>query len=245
MVNRAFPPRRDRTAIALSIALHCCVLAFVATIAVPAFGPDVQDERTLITGIIRIEHRTPPRIAHVRPATLPPPTTRPAVVPVVRVARTVSHAARALVVPAERRFAARSTAAPAKAASTAAAGPVIAAAVPQPPAAAASATPTPLPTASPAPVAADAHEDGIGNFGEDYPAKVDPESRGMLFAGISDAVQLRVTVDESGHAVAIEFVRAPADPATMQELRNRLLAARFIPAVCNGLRCTGTVPLHN
>ncbi len=103
-----------------------------------------------------------------------------------------------------------------------------------------------MPTATPVPAAAVVpHEDGIGNFGEDYPAKVDPQWRGTLFAGINDAVQLRVTVDESGHVVAIEFVRPPADPALVQELRNRLLAARFIPAICNGLRCTGTVPLHN
>lgn len=243
MVNRAFPPRRDRTAIALSIALHCCALAYVATIAMPTFSPDVQDERTLLAGIIRIEHRPPHRLVQPRPAPLrPPPAARPAAPPVLRVARSVSHAARALVVPTERRFIASSTKAPAKTASSAAVAPVVAAAAPRPLAAAAA---TPLPAATPAPAAAVAHEDGIGNFGEDYPAKVDPQSRGTLFAGINDTVQLRVTVDESGHVVAIEFVRAPADPATVQEVRNRVLAARFIPAVCNGLRCTGTVPLHN
>src|ERR1700680_2948949 len=106
MVNRAFPPRRDRTAIVLSIALHCCVLAFAATIVMPTFSPDVQDERSLLTGIIRIEHRPPPRVAQVRPATLPSPVARarPIAPPVLRVARSVSRAARALVVPAERRF---------------------------------------------------------------------------------------------------------------------------------------------
>jgi hypothetical protein len=246
MVNRAFPPRRDRTAIVLSIALHCCVLAFAATIAVPTFSPDVQDERTLLVGIIRIEHRTPPRVAHVRPAPLPrPATARPVAPPVLQVARSVSRAARALVVPAERRFTAHSAQAPAKPARPIAPRPVVVAAADAHPLVAASAAPTPLPTATPAPVAAVPREPGIGNFGEDYPAKVDPQSRGGLFAGISDAVQLRVMVDESGHVVAIEFVRAPADPAMAQELRNRLLAARFIPAVCNGLRCAGTVPLHN
>ena len=76
-------------------------------------------------------------------------------------------------------------------------------------------------------------------------ASSDPQSRGGLFAGINDAVQLRVSVDESGHVVAIEFVRAPSDPAMVQELRNRLFAARFIPAACNGLRCAGTVELRN
>jgi hypothetical protein len=246
MLNRAFPPRRDRTAIVLSIALHCCVLAFVATIAVPAFSPDVQDERTLLAGIIRIEHRMPPRIAEIRPATPPPPAqARPVDRPILRVARSDSRAARALVAAAERRFSARSTAAPAKAASPVAPAPIVVAAAHARPIAAATATPTPSATATPAPVAALPREAGIGNFGEDYPAKVDPQSRGGLFAGINDAVQLRVTVDESGHAVAIEFVRAPADPAMVQELRNRLLAAHFIPAACNGLRCAGTVELRN
>ncbi|MDB5042879.1 MAG: hypothetical protein JWN27_3605 [Candidatus Eremiobacteraeota bacterium] len=246
MVNRAFPPRRDRTAIVLSIALHCCVLAFAATIVMPTFSPDVQDERSLLTGIIRIEHRTPPRVAHVRPATLPSPVARarPVDRPVLRVARSVSRAARVLVVPAERRFRGRSPEAPAKAARPSAPAPVVVAAAAAHPLAAATAMPTPLATATPAPVAV-AREAGIGNFGEDYPAKVDPQSRSGLFAGINDAVQLRVTVDESGHVVTIEFVRAPSDPAMVQELRNRLLAARFIPAVCNGLRCAGTVPLHN
>jgi hypothetical protein len=244
MVNRAFPPWRDRTAIVLSIALHCCVLGFAATIAMPTFSPDVQDERTLLAGVIRIEHRAPPRVAQARPATLPPPATaRPIAPPVLRVARSVSQAARALVVRAERRFSAPSAEAPAKAARPTAPAPVVVAAAR--PLAAATAMATPLATATPAPVAALPREAGIGNFGEDYPAKVDPQSRGGLFAGINDTVQLRVTVDESGHAVAIEFVRAPADPAMVQELRNRLLAAHFIPAACNGLRCAGTVELRN
>jgi hypothetical protein len=246
MVNRAFPPRRDRTAIVLSIAFHCCVLALAATIAVPTFSPDVQDERTLLVGVIRIEHRTPPRLAQARPATLPPPATaRPVAPPVLHVVRSVSRAARALVVPAERRFSARSAQAPAKRTRPVAPEPVVVAAADTHPLAAATAMPAPPATATPAPAAAVAREAGIGNFGEDYPAKVDPQSRGGLFAGINDAVQLRVTVDESGHVVAIEFVRAPSDPAMVQELRNRLLAARFIPAVCNGLHCAGTVPLHN
>jgi hypothetical protein len=244
MVNRAFPPRRDRTAIALSIALHCCVLAFVATIAVPTFSPDVQDERTLLAGIIRIEHRPPHRIAQALASLRPREAARPATLPALRVARSVSHAARALVVPIERRFSVSASKAPANTARRAPVEPVVAAVAASRPLAGAAATPTPLPAATPAPAAV-AHEDGIGNFGEDYPAKVDPQSRGTLFAGINDSVQLRVTVDESGHVVAIEFVRAPADPATVQELRNRVLAAHFIPAVCNGLRCTGTVPLHN
>jgi multidrug efflux pump subunit AcrA (membrane-fusion protein) len=87
-------------------------------------------------------------------------------------------------------------------------------------------------------------EDGIGNFGETYPASVEPSLRATLFAGISGIV-VRITVDESGRATSIEFVRPPADAAQREELRTRLLAAHFIPANCNGLRCTGTVELKN
>ena len=56
---------------------------------------------------------------------------------------------------------------------------------------------------------------------------------------------VRITVDENGRATSIEFVRAPTDPAQREELRTRLLAAHFIPAACNGLRCAGTVELRN
>jgi len=56
---------------------------------------------------------------------------------------------------------------------------------------------------------------------------------------------VRVIVDEYGHATSIEFVRPPADATLREELRTRLLAARFVPANCNGLRCTGTLELRN
>ena len=106
------------------------------------------------------------------------------------------------------------------------------------------AAPTTAPAArvpSPAPAQ---HDDGIGNFGETYPASVEPALRATLFAGVSGIV-VRITVDESGHATSIEFVRPPPDATQREELRTRLLAARFIPANCNGLRCMGTVELKN
>jgi hypothetical protein len=246
MVNRASPQWRDRTAIGLSIAAHLCVLALVATIPRPTFTNDVQDERVLLASIIRIEHRAPPKVAKSHPAAaLAAPKARPYDVPVIHAARTVAHAARALVVATEQRFVSRTSQAANKPARTVSA---LAAVAPDPHPMTVAVTPTPtaMPTPAPAATAVSiAHEDGIGNFGEDYPAKVDPQYRNTLFAGISDTVQIRVTVDESGRAVSIEFVRAPSDPALVQELRARLLAARFIPAVCNGLRCSGTVPLHN
>jgi hypothetical protein len=243
MLYHASSPRRDRTAIAISIALHCCVLILIALAPRPAFTPDVVDERVLLARMISIEHRAPPRVAVVRATAPAPIVASPLERPLIHVAHADAHATRALIVATERGFTDRPVAAAAKPA-RAVTAPALLAAEPQ--AFTVAATPIPTPTASPTPQpAAVAHEEGIGNFGEDYPAKVDPQARGALFAGIPETVQIRVTVDENGRAVAIEFVRAPADPALVQELRSRLMAARFIPAVCNGLRCVGTVPLHN
>ena len=244
MGYRATSPGRDRTAIGISIAIHCCVLASLVFVPQPAFSPDIADERVLLTSIIHIEHRPAPKPPRHR--VLPP---APLAIPVadrtaLHVARADAHASRAMIVASERQFdphpevikQTRSVVVPAPVAvETEAPAAVVTAA-------ASTQTPSPTPTASPVAVA---HEAGIGNFGEDYPAKVDPQARGALFAGITDAVQLKVSVDESGHAVAVEFMRPPSDPALLQELRSRLMAARFIPAVCNGLRCAGTVPLHN
>ncbi|HEY4440232.1 MAG TPA: hypothetical protein VGN14_07225 [Candidatus Elarobacter sp.] len=244
MLEHASSPRRDRTAIGLSIAVHCCVLAALAAVPRPAFTPDVVDERTLLASMITIEHRAS-RPARTARRTLPlPAPAKPVERPVLHVARAESHAARRLVVAQERRFVGRPAEViqPAKAPQP----PVPVAAEPGPQTIAGNATAVPSPTPAPtAAVVVASHDEGIGNFGEDYPAKVDPQARATLFAGISDTVQLRVSVDENGHAIAIEFVRAPSDPSQLQELRARLLAARFIPAVCNGLRCAGTVPLHN
>ena len=245
MGYRAISPGRDRTAIGISIAIHCCAVGVLLTIPRPTFTPDVADERTIVTSIIRIEHRPPPKAARRTVAAAPmprPPAPLPR--PPIHVARTEAHAARALVVASERRFVSHSIAVKRDRAAVAPGAPARDVSASRSSGATVVATPTPTaaPSATPAVVA---REDGIGNFGEDYPAKVDPQSRGGLFAGITETVQLKVSVDESGRAIAIEFVRAPADPATLQELRARLMAARFIPAVCNGLRCAGTVPLHN
>jgi hypothetical protein len=241
-------PRRDRTAIAISIAVHCCVLAVLAMLpgaTIPATDPD---ERTLLTGQIRIEHRPRPRIAHTRraPAAIVVPQQQ-AVRPVIHTMIATGRAAHKMVVATE----ARAAYVPAPAAATTSRPAVtytstrLAAVVTKPAAEVASQpAPTTAPAApAPSPVAAQ-REDGIGNFGETYPASVEPSLRATLFAGISGIV-VRITVDESGHATSIEFLRPPADAGQREELRARLLATRFIPANCSGLRCTGTVELKN
>jgi len=250
MVTAARTPRRDRIAIASSIALHLCVLASLAALPRASFPVDDPDERVLLSKLIQIEHRPkppPPRVV-VAPRALAQPVPAPqASVPVIHAAVTVEHAARKLVVAAEHRaaYAPSQNAAPKREPDR----PVVtrAAFVASKPAAAAVAEPAPTtaPVASPAPSAVVAQrEEGIGNFSETYPASIEPAARGQLLAGVAGFV-VRITVDENGRATSIEFVRAPADAAMRDELRTRLLAAHFIPAACNGLRCAGTVELRN
>jgi hypothetical protein len=246
MVNRDSASRRDRTAIGTSIVLHLCALTAVAMLPRAPFPLNDPDERTLLVSITRIEHRPPP--AAVRPLRAPaitvPATQTP---PPVRVAVAVAHAARPLIVATEQRYIP-----PAQPDANAAKSNVTA---PDPAlrrTASLSATqptpvPTPTPTAvpTPAPTPVPQRDDGIGNFSETYPASLEPAARSALFSGVSGSFVVRVTVDENGRAVAVDFVRAPADPALRDELRTRLLAGRFIPAACNGLRCSGTVELRN
>lgn len=248
MVTAARTPRRDRIAIASSIAAHLCVLAMLAAVPHATFTSDDPDERSLLSSIIRIEHRpTPPPLRTVVRQRLaeavPVPRLAP---PVIHAAVAVEHATHRMVVAEEHRAglaaapkAARTHVPDAEQPAQIAAAPAKRAVV-----AAAEATATAAPAASPAPSPVAAQRDeGIGNFSESYPASIDPSSRGSLLAGFNGFV-VRITVDENGRATAVEFVRAPADAALRDELRTRLQAAHFIPAACNGLRCAGTVELR-
>jgi hypothetical protein len=247
LVSAPPTPQRDRTAIGISIALHCCVLALLAVLPGATFPTTDPDERALLVGQIRIEHRPPPAIPHARRApAAPAPVQQQAARPVIHALVATGRASRAMLVATEARaaYVPQTAAAPKRQPVVHDATQRLAAATQpntqtasQPAATSAPAAPAPSPVAA-------RGEDGIGNFSETYPASVEPSLRATLFAGISGIV-VRITVDESGRATAIEFVRAPADTAQREELRTRLLAAHFIPANCNGLRCTGTVELKN
>ncbi|HEX3469316.1 MAG TPA: hypothetical protein VHT05_14645 [Candidatus Elarobacter sp.] len=242
---------RDRIAIAVSIAVHLCAVAALLAIPTASFQADVPDERTLLASLIRLEHRPPPP-PHVRRSLVPHTETAELPFrPVIRAAVTVEHASRPLVVAAEARnaYAPRPADRAPVIAQTANAGmipanlPVAATPTPTP---APAATPPAAIAASPAPAATPVvaqSEEGIGNFGETYPASIDPALRGGLTA-VGSGFVVRVAVDENGHATAVDFVRAPADATLREELRTKLLATRFIPAACNGLRCSGTVELR-
>jgi len=248
LVSAPPTPQRDRTAIGISIALHCCVLALLAMLPGASFPATDPDERALLVGQIRIEHRPPPQIALTRRAPAAPAAVQQqAVRPVIHTLVATGRASRAMVVATEARaeYVAPAAAAPKRqpVVNDARTRLAVVTAHPstetasQPAASSAPASPAPSPVAA-------RGDDGIGNFGETYPASVEPSLRATLFAGIS-GIFVRITVDESGRATSIEFVRAPADTSQREELRTRLLAAHFIPANCNGLRCSGTVELKN
>jgi hypothetical protein len=238
-------PRRDRVAIAGSIAIHLCVLAAAVTVIPRASFPvDDPDERVLLSSIVRVEHRPVPSTAHGRKPVAEPASQQHAPLPVIHAAVTSEHATRQLVVAAEHR--AGFAPAPVRRRETK----VVPATQVAPArerivasAAESAATSGPVASPAPSPVVAQ-HEEGIGNFGETYPASIEPSARGGLLAGAS-GVTVRVTVDENGRATTVEFLRGPADAAQRDELRARLLAAHFIPAACNGLRCAGTLELRN
>ncbi|HEY0615423.1 MAG TPA: hypothetical protein VGC96_12305 [Candidatus Elarobacter sp.] len=246
MVAAPHTPRRDSVAIAGSIAVHLCVLT-VALAMLPrtSFPVDDPDERTLLTRILQIERRPAPKIVPQKHAALPVARTTVRERPLIHTVTTVEHAERRLVVATEHRAPAtiREPDAPNKP-EPARFAQKPAAAVPLPASAAATVSATGAPNASPAPspVAAQ-REEGIGNFGETYPAAIEPSARNALVGGISGVV-VRIAVDENGHATSIDFLRPPPDASAREELRSRLLAARFIPAACNGLRCAGTVELR-
>jgi hypothetical protein len=241
------PLGRDRTAIAASIALHLCAVIALATLPRASFPVDDPDERLLLASQIRVEHRPPARAVLVRRALAPrADTARPAVRPVIHTAVTVEHAARRLVVAPEapNAYAPSASAsaipeAPREADPGVAPSRLAAAATTQ----AVEASPTPPAPPSPAPTAAAQVDEGVGNFGETYPASIEPTLRSAL-AAVGSGFVVRITVDENGHATSVEFMRAPPDSTLREALRVKLLAARFIPAACNGLRCAGTVELR-
>ncbi len=243
MISAASISRRDRIAIAASIALHCCALAAWALVPRPSFPVDEPDERTLFAQIIRLQHLATPRPAP-RVALVPAPvvTVR---VPAIHVAVAHEHAVRKLVVAKENRAVAPVRVVPSAMPRTprvvaVAASEPVATTVPMPAATAAVAAAA-AGTPGPAPVS---NDDGIGNFGESYPASIEPSARSAVLGGVAGVV-VRIAVDENGRATAVDFVRAPADPAQRDELRARLLAAHFIPAACNGLRCAGVLVLRS
>ena len=246
--------RRDRTAIGSSIALHVCVLAaLLAAPRSPSFPTEEPDERALLISIVRLHHATPPphRVA-ARPAVPVEHRSVPAATPgPLHVTVATAHARRPLVVAAEHRYQPPGTPAPRVRERTRPAPPQAQPLAQAPPlepapARASAAPPTSVPTAAvvaAATPAAAERENGLGNFGESYPARPMP---GMVDALRAKAPRLvaHVTVDENGHATNVVVVAGVDDAALRAEITRALLAATYIPASCNGLSCTQTFDLR-
>ena len=104
LVSAPPTPRRDRIAIGTSIAIHCCVLGVLAMLPGATFPATDPDERALLTGQIRIEHRPRPHIAQTRrAAAVPMVPQQQAARPVIHAAIATGHAARKMVVATEAR----------------------------------------------------------------------------------------------------------------------------------------------
>jgi|HubBroStandDraft_1064217.scaffolds.fasta_scaffold03623_2 hypothetical protein len=235
--------QRDRTALAISIALHVCAWTLLALALRSTFPPPMPEDRITIARLLQVD-RLPP----AKPAPLPqgPPLPPPPPQPTLHLA--VAHLPRRPIVTDAPRYAAR-RAAPDAAVSALAGAP---AAADDLPAAAPSSTPSPVAApvapstrADPATIAGGgSNSEGIGNFGESYAAALAPEARATLVAGIASGFVVLVKVDENGHATEVAFLHGPDDPAMRELIRQRLLAARFIHAVSNGLPAPGTVELR-
>jgi len=100
--------------------------------------------------------------------------------------------------------------------------------------------PAPATPAVAAPLAAthggDVPIGGWGQFAK--PLVADETALGELRAKYHVAAS--VLVDEAGHAIRVIFNRAPSADART-EIEQRLLALHYLPAECNGVRCSGTL----
>jgi hypothetical protein len=115
--------------------------------------------------------------------------------------------------------------------------------------------PTETPTEMPAPIAtpvparvveASAHgvEVPPGGWGQSFekPLVADETALADLRARYHAASAVTIEVDETGHAIRISLPAGLAEDARA-ELEKRLRDLRYVPAECNGLRCTGTLQI--
>lgn len=100
------------------------------------------------------------------------------------------------------------------------------------------AAPAPAPTTE---VVAEAPPGGWGQNFRD-PVVLDESSLAPLRARYRGVVA-HVDVDEEGHATRVSIDGA-VDADARAEIERRLLATRFVPAECNGLRCAATLDLR-
>ncbi len=257
-----------RRAFALSVGLHFCAALFVVTGSLPMGSGTVQSGgrafETTRVSYLTIERRVtarrePAATVALRPA--PAKTAPPKTVALKPAARRSPAARRAAPASgqhvAEKRFAlplGLATEGPERriaAASPPPSGPLRATAH-----ATSSPAPSPSPseaaTASPEPAKAGASEQlaarGVdvppGGWGQSFerPLVADESALETLRTRYHASGSVRVEVDDAGRATRVSLPAGLPDDVRA-ELERRILELRYIPAECNGLRCTGTLQL--
>lgn len=255
MMHPASQPTRDRSAIALSIVAHGCLFALLAsTVHLTLIGATEQVEHPQIFTITRLSHHTEParrKLAHAPPppivnasdvtVRLAAPISRKIAVnprPVAQAQRDdveqagpvagVAHAAAA-----SHTMSDSTVVSPSKTGT--ATDVALATPVPTP-------IPTVAPTATPAPAVA-AGDDGL--FGSNYrPLPQPPNALAAIIGRITGRYHIRVKVDENGHALDVRFVTPITDATLASDVRTRLLAMNYVPALCSGLKCAGDLDIQ-
>jgi hypothetical protein len=111
-----------------------------------------------------------------------------------------------------------------------------------------SATPSPSASASssPAPAAVAVVQADMppGGWGQSFakPLVADDEALASLRASVHARAIATIEVDNSGHAIRVTLPQTLAADLRA-EIEKRLLALQYVPAECNGLRCSGTLEL--
>jgi hypothetical protein len=261
MLDRAYPTR-SRRAIALSIATHIAVLAILTATVTGngrfATGFSAAPIHVAIMSLTR--HRA---VQPVRPVVVRQPVSEPTAAPAARALReqAVHRKTNATVPERTKRGRASVERVPGvqslKLASTAVAPdqPDERVTVQIPP----QEQPTALPSAAPqnsapnpgtgATGTANAGTGGSGSipgsFGQNQPATFYQQATaGNVRARLGPRDLVRIRVDETGRATEVEFVRFSGTDSARSDLRDVLLAMRYLPAENDGMRSEGTIELH-
>jgi hypothetical protein len=252
MMQTVRQPYRDRTAIGLSIVAHVCLFALLAVTVHSTFlgAAEVVEQSQYFT-ITRIAHPTKPVARRIMKAL--PPRAVAASYRRVRLAAPIHDRVAVDKRPnsstqfssVERAASDTNTAHAGGAANTtsegAEQGPV---AVTPSQAVVVLTTPVPTaaPTATPQPPAP-VGEDGL--FGSNYqPVPQPPNALAAIIARITGRFHIRVKVDENGRAMDVRFLTPIADATLANDVRARLLAMTYVPALCSGLKCAGDLDIH-
>jgi len=84
-----------------------------------------------------------------------------------------------------------------------------------------------------------------GSFGQNQPATFYQQAAaGNVRSRLGPRDLVRIRVDETGRATEVEFVRFSGTDLARSDLRDALLAMRYLPAENDGMRSEGTIELR-